>query len=219
MTSGHRLLEGYLRELERELGGMPREAAADVVAELRSHVRDAAGGAGAESAEAVAAALERLGSPAALAVLYRTESLLAQPGRGRSPWWLLKVLVRWATLSAAGVLPLLGLIAGYVVAGSLFVAALAKPFAPGRVGLWRLASGELSLHLGFRADPPPLAEEVLGWWITPLGLAAGAAGYYLALTFARASIRRFRRRSGARFAARLDAPPGPAAGGDSWQRQ
>jgi uncharacterized membrane protein len=212
MTADSARLDRYLEQLQLRLRELPAGVVADIVAELRSHVRDSVGPDGGTD-ETVAAVLERLGSPAELAAQYRTENLVVRAGRSRGPWLPLKALARWATLSLAGVFPLLGLMVGYLLAGSFFLAALAKPFAADRVGLWRLAGGELSLHLGFRNSGPPVGEELLGWWIVPLGLLAGGTAYYLTLTFARWCIARFRRD----LVAPLVAPAGRAREGASWR--
>lgn len=193
MADGARRLDDYLGELRARLRGVPDAEASEIVAELRSHVRDSAGSGGELTASAVAAVLERLGSPEDLASLYVTESLLGQAGRSGSTWLLLRSLSRWATVSVAGCFALLGLIAGYVLAASFFCAALMKPFASGRVGLWRLAGGEISLRLGFVAPPPPQGQELLGWWIVPVGLLLGAGAFWLTPRFGRWAIRRFRR--------------------------
>lgn len=123
----------------------------------------------------------------------RARRLDASRGEVRAPWRLLKTLFRWATVSIAGVLAFLGVLAGYLMAASFLCAALVKPFAPGRVGLWRLDGDHFSLRLGFVAPPPVQGEEILGWWIVPLGLVLGAALFWLTPRLARWAIRRFRR--------------------------
>jgi hypothetical protein len=193
MPDGARALEGYLSELRARLRLLPGAEVSEILEELRGHVRDSVGRSGEPTENEVAAVLKRLGSPAELASLYQTESLLARAGRSRSPWLLLRSVGRWATVSAAGVFALFGLIVGYVVAGSFFCAAMVKPFAPARVGLFRLGEDEISLHLGLSAPPPAHGQELLGWWIVPLGLLLGAAAFRLTVGFARWAIRRFRR--------------------------
>jgi hypothetical protein len=192
MGDGALMLEAYLSELRSRLRGLPEADVFEIVAELRSHVRDSGAGTGLVEGE-VAVALARLGSPAELASLYRTDRLLLRAGRSRSPWLLLWSLFRWAAISVAGSGVLIPVIAGYVVAGSLFMAALIKPFAPDRVGLWRLSSDEISLRLGLSATPPPPGQELLGFWIVPLGLMLGAGTFFLAVWFGRWAIHRLRR--------------------------
>ncbi len=196
MMTDERRLEAYLDILQARLGALPTAEADDIVREIRSHVRDSTGPKGGTAGDAVAAVLARLGPPEELAAGYVTAILLARAGSSRSPWPVLRGFLHWAMYSAAGILPLAGLVAGYVVAASLFIAALVKPFAPDRVGLWRLAGGEISLRLGLRGGPPSAGEEILGWWVTPLGLLAGAMAYYLTVHMARFFVHRFRRKNG-----------------------
>lgn len=207
MSEGPVRLERYLGELRARLRGLPAAEASEIVEEIASHVRESVGGAELEANE-VGAVLDRLGSPAELAALYATESLLARAGRSRSPWLLLRSLGRFAKLSVGGFFAFLGLLVGYGLSGSFALAALMKPFAPGRVGLWHGNGDEFSLHLGFVALPQ--GEELLGWWLIPLGLAIGAVGLYLTTRFGRWAIRRFRRGT-----ARPDGLPRRAA---SWPR-
>lgn len=195
MPDGTRKLEAYLNELNAGLRGVPEGERSEIVAELRSHVRDSAGN---ELDEiAVVAALERLGSPTELASLYRTQTMLTRAGNSPSSWLLFRSLFRWATMSVAGFFIFLGLLIGYVITACFFLAALVKPFAPDRVGLWWLPGsgqdGELSLRIGFFTSPsPPQGTELLGWWIVPLGLMLGALACWLTPRFGRWAIRRFR---------------------------
>jgi uncharacterized membrane protein len=188
MAEGARTLEGYLSELRARLRSLPEAEVSEILEELRSHVRESAGPGDGSLPEI----LDRLGSPEELASLYVTDRLLVRASRPGSPWLLARGLFRWASVSVAGSVALLGLVIGYVVAGSFFVAALVKPFAPGRAGLWRLAGGEISLRLGLVASPPPAGEELLGFWIVPLGLLLGSAAAWLTARLARGAIRRFR---------------------------
>lgn len=168
-------LDAYLRELRTRLRGLAD--AGEIVEEIRSHVRDA----GAD----VGTTLERLGSPAELASLYIAE-------RSNSPWLLVRSLSRWATLSIGGFFALIGLLMGYGLAISFFLAALIKPFAPDRTGLWRLPGDEISLRMGLGGLPPPGSEELIGWWIVPIGLVAGVLVLRLIPRFGRWATRRFR---------------------------
>ena len=177
-------LDEYFNELRVSLHGLPDADIEEIVAELRSHVLD--------SGVSEELALRRLGSPRDLGRLYQTESLLARASRSRSPLLILRSVVRWAGISVVGFWVLLELLAGYTIALSFTIAAIMKLFAPVRAGLWRLADGSLSLHLGF-SGPPPLGREVMGWSIVPVGLLLGAASVLLTMTFARWCLRRFRK--------------------------
>ena len=108
MADAARTLDGYLSELRARLRGLPEPEVSEILEELRSHVRDSAAS-GAEPVEsAVAAVLDRLGSPEELASLYVTDRLLVRAGRSGSPWLLLRTLFRWATASLVGSLALFG---------------------------------------------------------------------------------------------------------------
>jgi hypothetical protein len=192
-NAGARRLDAYLGELRARLRRLPDAEVAEIVEELRSHVRDSAGEGVSLTEETVAAALERLGSPDELAALYVTDSLLARAGSSWSPWLVFSSIFRWATVSVAGFFAFLGLLVGFVLSASFFIAALSKPFSPDRVGLWRVDGDSVSLHLGLASGPPPVGQELLGWWIVPLGLLVGVGGVWLTTRFGRWCIRRFRR--------------------------
>jgi hypothetical protein len=192
-NAGMRRLDAYLGELRGRLRRLPDAEVAEIVDELRSHVRDSDGVGVALTEEAVAAALERLGPPEELAALYVTDSLLVRAERSWSPWLIFTSIFRWATVSVAGFFAFLGVLVGFVLSASFFIAALAKPFFPDRTGLWRVAADSVSLHLGLASGPPPAGQELLGWWIVPSGLLVGVGGVWLTTRFGRWCIRRFRR--------------------------
>lgn len=171
------MIEVYLRELRAQLHGAAD--AEDILAEIRSHIE--------ESGPDVAATLARLGTPAELATLYAVD-------RSSSPTILVRGLFRWAKVSIGGFFALIGVVVGYGLTISFFLAALIKPFAPHRTGVWWLAGDEISLRLGLGGSPPTYGHEVLGWWIVPIGLAAGALVLWATPRFGRWAVRRFLRR-------------------------
>jgi hypothetical protein len=187
MNDRERELESFLADLRRELRGVPEELVADAVAELRSHVRDSLGGDA--TGDELRAVLARLGSPGELAGRYRGEAWGGAPrspaGRRGAARPLLAACELVATVGAW----VLALVPVYLLAGSLLAAALAKPLVPARVGLWR-SGDEYSLHLGWGKGAPAAGDELLGWWIVPLGLAAaGGAGRLTVRLAARARQR------------------------------
>lgn len=192
MNDGTPRLNRYLEDLRARLRDLDETERRDILDELRSHVRESAGHSGPPDDRQVADVIERLGSPKHLASLYLADRMLARAESSWSPWALMAGLIRAAALSSAGLFALVCLLVGYVVAISFFFAAVLKPFLPSKVGLWRLAGGEYSLRLGF--GTPVAGEELLGWWIVPLGLVAGAAAAWLAARMARWGIARFRER-------------------------
>src|ERR1700683_1576981 len=105
-------MEIYLGRLRGKLRGMNDGGAREIVEELRSHIVDRASEGGAVTTRGVDAALAALGSPEDLANEYMTDSLLARAEASRSPVRIMGSLFRWASLSVAGFLVLLGSVVG-----------------------------------------------------------------------------------------------------------
>ena len=191
--AAHRRIDRYLSELKDALRGIPSEEAREIVEEIRSHIQDSSVAEGETTEGTIERILERLGPPADLAGMYRIDQMARNALRGRSPWPALRTMVRWAGLSAKGLWVLLASVAGYSLGAAFLFCAVAKPFNPGRVGLWRTNGPGLviSLHLGFGVAPA--GTELLGGWIVPLGLALGAGLCFLTYRFGRRSLNRFRR--------------------------
>src|SRR5580700_6384315 len=160
-------IEAYLGKLRRRLRGMNDAAVRDIVEELRSHITDRVGAGELVTATEVDEALARLGSPEELASQYITDDLLARAEVRRSPFRILASLFRWASLSVAGLLVLLGSIVGYGLAAAFILAAVLKPLHPRTAGLWVFPDGAgdstISLRLGV-VNLPPQGRELLGWW-------------------------------------------------------
>jgi len=189
-------IEAYLGRLRRRLRGINDEDAREIVEELRSHITDKAAASGQVTAAGVDAALAGLGSPEELASQYMTDDLLARAESSRSPLRILESLFRWASLSVAGFLVLLGSIAGYFLGVVFFLCAALKPFHPHSAGLWILpdsaGDASISLRLGFGSAPAG-GREVLGWWIVPLGLVVGCGLVMLTTRFALWCARQYRK--------------------------
>lgn len=190
------LLEKYLRDLQAGLHGLPAEEARETVAEIRSHIVDSASESGQLSTEAVEATLNRLGSARELASRYAMQSMAARAHTSGSHFLALKTVYRWAKLSFAGFVAFVVSVLGYATAAVFAYAALAKPFAPHRVGLWRLPDPhDFSISLG--AVDQPGARELLGWWIIPVCLALASAFFFLTQRFVMWALRRLRASSAA----------------------
>jgi hypothetical protein len=187
-------VEDYLARLQKGLAGLNREDAAEIVGELRSHILEKAvlqGDAGPMAMENVLAAL---GSPEDLAAEYMANDLLKRAAGGRSPLLLLRGLLRWASLSAAGAFVLLGCMVGYFAGACFTLCAFLKPLHPHAAGLWRLADppDTYSLRLGF--GPVPVGgTELLGWWTVPVGILVGGGLCFLTTQLALWCVRQFRK--------------------------
>src|ERR1700735_765355 len=163
-------IEAYLGRLRGRLRGMNEGEAREIVEELRSHIVDRAIAGGEVTASGVEAALSALASPEELANEYMTDSLLARAEASRSPVRILESLFRWASLSVAGFLVLLGSVVGYFLGGAFILCAALKPFHPATAGLWVFPDGAdditYSLRLGFSSAPVG-GRGGLGRWVVP----------------------------------------------------
>lgn len=176
----------YLNRLQRRLKRLPADEMREIVEELRTHIVERASESGSLTRTGVDKALATLGDPNHLADEYLTDALLAQAETTRSPFRILGKLFRWASLNMLGFLVFMCALAGYFVGAALAISAVMKPIHPHTTGLW-LVPGDagdqaISLHLGF-SSAPVVGREVLGWWIIPIGLFAGAV-VVMATTFA-----------------------------------
>lgn len=173
------MLDDYLDRLHAGLRDIPEEQALEIIAEVRSHVRDAAEVDGVLSSEAVGAALVRFGDAHTLAQTYENESLFKRAEKSRSPLAHLLLLARLAKVSVTGFFVFLGALFGYGAALSFFLAALFKPFFP-QIGLWLDPRPQDDFTFVLGAIHNPHAQELLGHWLIPVGFSI--AGLMLILT-------------------------------------
>ncbi len=188
-------VDAYLRRLNAHLRGMSKEDAHEIIEELRAHITEKATVNGELTTAAVDAALAALGDPDELAAEYVTDAVLASAEVSRSPVRILKSLWRLASLSVAGFFVLLGSVVGYSLGAAFILSALLKPFFPARTGLWYFPpSGDstISLRLGVTGSAVN-GRELLGWWIVPIGLAAGSGLLMLTTQLALWCVRRYRK--------------------------
>ena len=190
-----RKIDAYLFHLERCLRSLREEDAREIVQELRSHILDKVAPQGSQTPAGVDAALAGLGSPEDLAAEYLTNELVSRAQSTRSPWLVLRSMFRWASLSLGGFLLLIPSLVSYFVSVVFAWAAFFKPIHPDSTGLWMIPRGEdfeLSLHMGFGA-PPGIGQELLGWWIIPIGLGLGVGLFLLTLQTDLWFLTKFRR--------------------------
>jgi len=162
-------IDSYLMNLRRSLGNLPAEEVSEILREIRGHILERAEAKGELTEERMVEILKALGRPEDIAPLYQAEALVSRARASLSPVLILRGALRWAMVSLRGFVSFLVALFGYAMGLGFFLAAVAKPFLPDRVGLW-WGPGEYGL--GVRDAAPP-ATELLGWWIIPVGLLAG----------------------------------------------
>jgi hypothetical protein len=189
--AGKAHLETYLTQVQRYLHGLPDAEAREVIAELRSHVLDKVDGA--PTPQRVEAAIAELGSPKEVARLNVTERVVARIETDRSPLKVLWGVTRLAGLSLYGFFAFLVSFTGYGVALSLLATAAVKPFFWDHAGLWWTPDPKFghSMSLGV-VFPNPGGQELLGWWVIPLGVFGGLLIGWLTWRFGIFSARQMR---------------------------
>jgi HAAS domain-containing protein len=188
--AGKAHLDCYLDQVRRHLKGLPQAEADEVVAELRSHVLDKV--AGAPTPERVEAAIAALGNPRDVARINLTERVAAELEADRSPLAVLRGVGRLARVSVYGAFTGLVSFVGYVTAAAFLITAVSKIFSRTNVGLWRVPD-DAGYHYSMGVINDPGGQELLGWWIIPISLAAGLVLGWLTWRFGIFSVRRMRR--------------------------
>ena len=129
-------LDVYLDQVRRNLRGLSEADTAETIAELRSHVLDKVEGD--PSPAKVEAAIDALGSPREVARLNLAERTVARMDADRSLLAVPRAIGRLATLSLYGFFAFMVSLIGYAFGAALMLTAVAKPFAPRHVGLWKM---------------------------------------------------------------------------------
>jgi uncharacterized membrane protein len=189
-TVSQKTIDDYLAALRKQLRELLDEDAKDIVDEIRTHILDKTSGD--DSADTIAATLAALGAPEELASRYRTEALLKRAQMARTPAFILRSSIRWAALSLAGVVVFAVSVVGFTLGGGLVLIAALKVVWPSGTGLWKTVNADStwSLGLGF-SNHPGTGQDLLGWWLLPLGLLLGSGILFLTFRFGLWSIRRF----------------------------
>jgi hypothetical protein len=188
--AGKAHLDTYLEQVGRHLKGLPKSEVDEIVAELRSHVLDKV--AGTPTPQRVEAAIAALGGPREVARLNLTERVAAELEEDRSPLTVLRGVGRLAGLSVYGAFAGLVSFSGYALAASLLITAAVKPFWGRHAGLWRVPEGNDAYAFSLGVNSSPQGQELLGWWIIPIGVVMGLLLGWLTWRFGISSVRMMR---------------------------
>jgi hypothetical protein len=156
----------YLSRLRTALAGLPAPEVEEILREFRSHIleREAA------RQSSVQRIFGELGSPEDIAALYRTDAIVARARLTFSPLLMLKAASRVATKSFLGFVSLMIALFGYLTGAAFLWCAVMKPIWPQRIGLWVT---DHRFSMGDMVDRGAHAQELLGWWIIPVGFVCG----------------------------------------------
>jgi len=177
-------IDNYLTALRIHLGPLTIAEREEIIREISAHIRDSAE----EPGVSVESVLARLGPAQRLAAQYRDGLLIRRASRSISPLLLLRATLRLATKSVSWLFVLFCSVFGYLSGAGFVVIALAKTIAPAHDGVW-VQDGQLVSAGAFIYGVPPMAHEVLGMWIIPLGLTAGSLTLLLTTYLIRSSLR------------------------------
>lgn len=181
-------IDSYLKALRRQLRELLDEDANDIVEEIRMHILDKTSGEA--SQETVAVTLAALGTPAELAGRYRTEEMVKRAQAARTPAYIARSVLRWALMTFGGLLVFSLSVIGYCLGGWLFVLGLLKVFSPHTTGVYGLWNDH-DKSFRWQSGGPNTPDELLGWWLVPIGLIVGGGLLLLTFRFGNWSLRRF----------------------------
>lgn len=180
----------YMRRVEDLCGSLDNRQKADILAELKAHLLESYIQLDRGDEESrISRAIAKLGQPEDFVPLWVEERLLegAQPGStARNLYFLLRSnALRGAQQFAFSMI--VGF--GYLMSFYFFIMAVMKVFYPENVGLYLSPSG--IPFLGY-VDADEFTE-LLGYWLTPIGLATAVLLQFLLNELVRGWVRHFRR--------------------------
>lgn len=191
-------VDQYCNRLLKALQQMPAAERNDVVNEVRSHILDRVEAEPKMTDQLLAEILRSVGDPKELAVEYRTQAILRQATRSKSPLVLLRATLRWGARSVIGVVAFFATVIGYGCAAGFLLSAFLKPIIPSRIGLWLAGTSQHTFCFGYWNGQVSQAElygisvrppasfvfgtlgptegpvrELLGAWLSPVGVLCG----------------------------------------------
>ena len=177
--------ERFLRHVEQSLGSLSLEERGEIVAELRGHLHEKLASQG---DQAVEKSLAAFGTPESYASAFLESASIRSAVASRSIGGMLMQTLKLAGRGVGAFITSLIVFLLFVFALSLSLVALLKPVLPDQIGLWTSAEKH-TFALGFLGEASrAVSVEHLGYWIIPLGLAAGIALFSLATFIMRRTL-------------------------------
>ena len=163
--------EEFLRQLRLGLATLPQEERDDIIAEVRSHLRD-------RHAKGKSPLLAGFEDAQTYASRFVSEmALRGALARGTSVE-LGKALLTGAATGIAMLLTVVPLVIVQLLGGALVIAGALKPFMPSRVGLFVDMEGKF-VALGACGGDVGILRELLGFWAMPLFIIGGICFLWL----------------------------------------
>jgi uncharacterized membrane protein len=174
--AGESRIRGYQFVLERSLRSfLPREATADAVREVESHIRERLDQAEAVPDErtAVERVLAELGPPLRVAQAYSHEMTLDEAITTGRFVPMVRAIWHAATTSVVGFGWAILVLTGWSMGVSFLAMGVLKPVFPNNIGYFTL-NGRF-IGFGFEFGLPAGTEAHGGYWVVPIALLAGVA--------------------------------------------
>ena len=206
-------VDEYCNRLWKALHKLPGSERDEIVREVRGHILERLDAGPKVTEQVLTEILRAVGDPKELASEYKGYAVLRQATHSRSPWVLLRAMLRWAATSVVGVMAFLATVIGYGCGTVFFLSAFLKPMFPSRIGLWLAPqhtlcfgywNGQLSgtVLYGISVRPPAFVlgtlgptdgpvRELLGAWLSPVGVLCGVLCFLGTSLVARWLIKRF----------------------------
>lgn len=157
--------EEFLRQLRLGLVTLPQEEREDIVAEVRSHLRD-------RHASGKEPLLEGFEGAQTFASQFLSEAALRGALARGTTFGLGKALLVGAKTGTSVLLMVVPLMALQLIGAALVVVGALKPFMPSRVGLFVDMQGRF-VALGAYGGEVQGLRELLGFWAVPLFVVGG----------------------------------------------
>jgi uncharacterized membrane protein len=167
----------YLRQVEQSLQTLSPEDRSEIVAEIHGHLLEklASGG-----SQAVRDSLAAFGTAESYASAFVEDANIRSALASRSVGGMFVQSLKLAGRGVTYFLTSLIVVLLFAFAVALAILSILKAVIPGQVGFWTFANSD-SFVVGFLDETSRAgALEHLGYWIIPLGLAAGLALFSLA---------------------------------------
>ena len=210
-------VDEYCNRLWKALHKLPGSERDEIVREVRGHILERVEAEPKVTEQVLTEILRAVGDPKELASEYKGYAVLRQATHSRSPWVLLRAMLRWAATSVVGLMAFLATVIGYGCGTVFFLSAFLKPMFPSRIGLWLAPqhtlcfgywNGQVSgtVLYGISVRPPALVlgtlgptdgpvRELLGAWLSPVAVFCGVLCFLATSLVARWFIAKFKPKS------------------------